>query len=1351
MMMKTTLFGKVSTGLFYSFFLLFSPILLSAGSGSIVPAPANTAGIKGLMNFTVNFRYVPTAADLTDMQNALRVANDAICDATDGQIVFGTVTITSGSVNEAQADIWVLPDPGRSGVSFWSDGSSFGRNGDHINLFSDGIDGRVIAHELGHLAFGLGDEYDEQCRWGGPCGIGPAIDPANVDDRNNTLMANHNTMSELTVAANHDPLVGDGSGCPDTETCAGKGLCTGDACTGFNGGTGRYEASQHTLMHGGKSDWEILQQNYSSLGLSVPTLPVAAVPSACDGFLTINAQVEGSSLVVLAFDRSGSMDIRDVGDRTRLEFAQAAGRAFVDLQQNKNIDLGIVEFSSTASTVRAVEDLNSGNATPFKNDINALFPDGYTAIGDGLIEARVQLQIAQAVAAANGETLTNPTVFLMSDGQNNRGADPDAVGANLIAAGVTIHSIPVGNGADTDLLAELAAESGGQMLPAYSDDRIPAIYAELAAHQQGFSLINSTVELEEHIFFEFPSPAMSINLPVESGAEVLTIFLGLKDVEKTNLDVNNIGRSVDLVDPAGNRVPESQYTVIEDAFYRILHLQNPQSGNYKLYVLNNQLITPELNVVSFLESPLPDFYIDAIPAVLNTPAPVQVSGMATFGATLYDPNIQYEGVVIRPDNSIIPIKLNLDPLTGAVATDFNDFNGGGTYQVMVQASVPRLSGLTPGESIFEPSPAYSINVEEFVRVASTSFTLLTPGDCGPCGPDNKDCDEDGIPNEIEDAFPDQDIDQDGLPNRCDEDSDGDDIPDAQEGDLDLNQNGVPDAYETPEDLACNEDSEFEIVEVTVRDPDCKETNGAIDIKVKGAKGKVTYSWSHDPKLDKSRATELPAFIYAVTAIDETGCRRTATIDLTEDCSTVFEPTGDLPVTVSCPGEIPQGCVFPVTVTVDMSGAATPDDRLGSFTGIMSWDPAEVAYVGPADLLSGFNGFINLDAANGSLIFNGANSAGIAGVMAIFQTKFQAIGPVGTTNLVKVEFISFAAANTFADLIPELALEQCSFEITPAGLLGDVNGDGLVTSTDGNIILSADAGITLPAAIQEIVNNGFGDVNQDGATNATDALIVLTYDAQLPVPYPVGEAFCPSEKANDFMGLDTRNQPLIDVHLRPQPVADHDNWVNLSVTADMTQLQEKLGSYKAVIRWDPKALQLLRHTGGHTAGFGYPTINDSELAAGKLILTHANAKGMAGLINLFHLQFETLQKDGLNSLNVNFENMALAETFEPVQVEVQSGAELPKVPAEVRIFPNPFTDRVQLGYELPEATNVRITVHNLVGQQIAVIADGPQEKGAHRIEWQVSDAQAIPAGMLMFKLKIGDSVIAKRVMYVRAGN
>jgi len=80
-----------------------------------------------------------------------------------------------------------------------------------------------------------------------------------------------------------------------------------------------------------------------------------------------------------------------------------------------------------------------------------------------------------------------------------------------------------------------------------------------------------------------------------------------------------------------------------------------------------------------------------------------------------------------------------------------------------------------------------------------------------------------------------------------------------------------------------------------------------------------------------------------------------------------------------------------------------------------------------------------------------------------------------------------------------------FTVVPSGILGDVNGDGQVNSTDALIILSGDAGISIlpycPAAC--------GDVNADGLVNSTDALILLSYEIGFSIPYPVGqEGACP---------------------------------------------------------------------------------------------------------------------------------------------------------------------------------------------------------------------------------------------------
>jgi uncharacterized repeat protein (TIGR02543 family) len=75
----------------------------------------------------------------------------------------------------------------------------------------------------------------------------------------------------------------------------------------------------------------------------------------------------------------------------------------------------------------------------------------------------------------------------------------------------------------------------------------------------------------------------------------------------------------------------------------------------------------------------------------------------------------------------------------------------------------------------------------------------------------------------------------------------------------------------------------------------------------------------------------------------------------------------------------------------------------------------------------------------------------------------------------------------------------------SSLLGDVNGDHAVNSTDALIDLSCDAGMDT----SQFCPMNCGDVNADGLVNSTDALITLSHDAGMTVPFPVGQPGCPS--------------------------------------------------------------------------------------------------------------------------------------------------------------------------------------------------------------------------------------------------
>ncbi|MCH8305406.1 MAG: T9SS type A sorting domain-containing protein, partial [Candidatus Marinimicrobia bacterium] len=67
--------------------------------------------------------------------------------------------------------------------------------------------------------------------------------------------------------------------------------------------------------------------------------------------------------------------------------------------------------------------------------------------------------------------------------------------------------------------------------------------------------------------------------------------------------------------------------------------------------------------------------------------------------------------------------------------------------------------------------------------------------------------------------------------------------------------------------------------------------------------------------------------------------------------------------------------------------------------------------------------------------------------------------------------------------------------------------------------------------------------------------------------------------------------------------------------------------------------------------------------------------------------------------------------------------------------NPFNPQTEIRYELPEAANVRLTVYNLLGQELSTIVDNQQEAGFHRATWfgRNNNGQSLASGVYIYKL------------------
>lgn len=95
--------------------------------------------------------------------------------------------------------------------------------------------------------------------------------------------------------------------------------------------------------------------------------------------------------------------------------------------------------------------------------------------------------------------------------------------------------------------------------------------------------------------------------------------------------------------------------------------------------------------------------------------------------------------------------------------------------------------------------------------------------------------------------------------------------------------------------------------------------------------------------------------------------------------------------------------------------------------------------------------------------------------------------------------------------------------------------------------------------------------------------------------------------------------------------------------------------------------------------------------------------------------------------------------------IETATSLPTVFALEQNYPNPFNPRTTIKYSLPKATHVRLTVYNVVGQEVAVLVDGEMIAGNHRV---VFTARNVASGLYLYRLETDGFVTTKKMLVMK---
>ncbi len=79
------------------------------------------------------------------------------------------------------------------------------------------------------------------------------------------------------------------------------------------------------------------------------------------------------------------------------------------------------------------------------------------------------------------------------------------------------------------------------------------------------------------------------------------------------------------------------------------------------------------------------------------------------------------------------------------------------------------------------------------------------------------------------------------------------------------------------------------------------------------------------------------------------------------------------------------------------------------------------------------------------------------------------------------------------------------------------------------------------------------------------------------------------------------------------------------------------------------------------------------------------------------------------------------------------------------YPNPFNPTTTITYSVPQSGKVKLSVYNLIGQEVAVLVNGVVSEGSHQVEF---NAKSLPSGAYFYKLQGENSTSVKKMLLLK---
>ncbi|MFK7956327.1 MAG: VWA domain-containing protein [Lysobacterales bacterium] len=240
----------------------------------------------------------------------------------------------------------------------------------------------------------------------------------------------------------------------------------------------------------------------------------------------------------------------------KLASAIAATKDYLNyFDQGADFRAGLISYAINAQTRTTLAPYDSNQQADFEAALDNLTPLGpESAVGSAIELARTSF-----ASFSNDEPSGRPAkkeILLFSDGPLSIGPDWDEVSNDVITAGITIHTIALGQTADQPLLARIARETGGTYRYVTDDAAVPSDGVEASEMVQSVLKLGGGRERQQIGGSSQPlAPDSTLDFSIVVPNQAVGLLLPAVQAAREAVSTQSMISQIRVLDPAGNVQP----------------------------------------------------------------------------------------------------------------------------------------------------------------------------------------------------------------------------------------------------------------------------------------------------------------------------------------------------------------------------------------------------------------------------------------------------------------------------------------------------------------------------------------------------------------------------------------------------------------------------------------------------------------------------------------------------------------------------------------------------------------------------------------------------------------------------